>query len=59
MSLGHSPGWRRFFIVSLRPLLLALFRRDRREQARIPSQNGVIMAAIRERRRRDGETRPM
>lgn len=45
MGLGYSPGWRRFSIIVLRPLLFALFKRDWRRQFRIPRQGGVIVAA--------------
>ncbi|WP_030164453.1 lysophospholipid acyltransferase family protein [Spirillospora albida] len=45
MSHGASPGWRRFAVVILRPLLSALLKRDWRGRGNVPRTGGVIIAA--------------
>ncbi|RFS85774.1 1-acyl-sn-glycerol-3-phosphate acyltransferase [Actinomadura spongiicola] len=42
---GHSPGWRRFTTVVLRPLLSGLLKRDWRGGENVPAEGGVIIAA--------------
>ncbi|MCW2884987.1 MAG: phospholipid/glycerol acyltransferase [Streptosporangiaceae bacterium] len=45
MSHEYSPGWRRFSIAVLRPLLFGMLKRDWRGKENIPRAGGVIVAA--------------
>ncbi|MGI8335601.1 lysophospholipid acyltransferase family protein [Actinomadura scrupuli] len=45
MAHGYSPGWRRFSIAVLRPLLFGMLKRDWRGKGNIPRAGGVIVAA--------------
>jgi 1-acyl-sn-glycerol-3-phosphate acyltransferase len=45
MGHGYSPAWRKLTIVILRPLLLALLKRDWRGRGNVPGRGGVIIAA--------------
>src|SRR5882757_8933473 len=45
MSHAYSPGWRRFSVVVLRPLLFGMLKRDWRGQENIPREGGLIIVA--------------
>jgi len=45
MSHAYSPGWRRFSIVVLRPLLFGMLKRDWHGQENVPREGGVIIVA--------------
>jgi 1-acyl-sn-glycerol-3-phosphate acyltransferase len=45
MSHAYSPGWRKFSVVVLRPLLFGMLKRDWRGQENIPREGGLIIVA--------------
>jgi 1-acyl-sn-glycerol-3-phosphate acyltransferase len=45
MSHEYSPGWRRFSIAVLRPLLFGMLKRDWRGQEHVPREGGMIVVA--------------
>ena len=45
MSHGYSPGWRRFSIAVLRPVLFGMLKREWRGRENIPAKGGLIIAA--------------